>query len=311
MGSGNPHGLIDLRARALFMRPTVTVCVCTRNRPEELRRCLESIGRSRLRVDETVVSDDSTDNRTAEMLRVDPRDTVYIEGPRTGLGANRNRALRAAKSDYILFLDDDACLGEEFLERALARATAHADNARTIVTGCENNHGVIVRAHAQSFLGFQEVPYRSDAGLKTIVINSTLFPRSLFEVARFDEKLVYGYDEVDIASQAVRHGYRIVQSDDAVNFHYPSLVNRSYYKPHLEVSRLYVTFKRYALYERSYTKAATFAALAPVHCVLAALKRRGIAGLGDAGRAILAAARFSAESLRAGVQGRVRHDPSL
>jgi len=280
------------------MQPKVSVCVCTRNRPEELRRCLESIERSTLRVGEVVVSDDSTDERTAEMLRGDRGSARYIRGPRSGLGANRNQALRASSGDYVLFLDDDACLGESFLERALACRGTHGPDPRLIVSGCESNHGAIVTAHAQSFLGFQRVPYRGDVGLRTIVINSTLFPRSLFRLASFDEQLVYGYDEVDIAAQALGHGYRIVHCDDAINFHYPSPVNRSYYEPHLEVSRLYVTFKRYALYERSYGKAVLFAALAPLHCVLAAIRRRGVAGTADACRAIVAAACFCAESLR-------------
>lgn len=282
------------------VQPRVTICICTRNRPVELRRCLDSISRSTVAVDQVVVSDDSTDGRTAELLRGSGGSVVYVEGPKSGLGANRNRALYAATGDYILFLDDDACLGEAFLERALACATAHGSNGNpcVIVTGCENNYGTIVRAHDQSFLGFQAVPYRASVGLKTIVINSTLFPRALFDVVRFDENLVYGYDEVDIASQAISHGYRIVHADDAMNFHYPSTVNRAYYKPHMDVSRLYVTFKRYAVCEQSYLKAAGFALLAPVHCLAACAKRRGLSGLADACRTIAAAAHFSADALR-------------
>jgi glycosyltransferase involved in cell wall biosynthesis len=284
------------------MRPRISVCICTRNRPEELLRCLESLRGSSYPVDEAIVSDDSTDERTAQML-ADGRSAVavrYVAGPKRGLGANRNRALSAVSGDYIVFLDDDACLGEHFLARALecARASGEAARARTVVSGCENNRGVIVRAHDQSFLGFQNVPYARGAGLNTIVINSTLFPRALFDTARFDEHLVYGCDEVDIALQAVHCGYRIVQSDDAINYHYPSPVNRGYYKPHLDVSRLYITFKRYAIYERRHVRAMMFAMLAPVHCVLATIKRCGFHGAFDACKAVVAAMRFSAESLR-------------
>ncbi len=78
---------------------------------------------------------------------------------------------------------------------------------------------MLVRAHDQSFLGFQSVPYRPGARPRTIVMNSTLAPRALFQRgASFDENLVYGYDEVDLASQAVALGFDIVQCDDAVNF---------------------------------------------------------------------------------------------
>jgi glycosyltransferase involved in cell wall biosynthesis len=284
------------------MPARVSVCICTRNRPGELQRCLASLLESSHPIAETVVADDSTDERTAEMLEREQSGSsiVYVRGPRRGLGANRNCALSKASGDYILFLDDDACLGKEFLERALACRTAaeRLESDRIVVSGCENNRGKIVRAHEQSFLGFQNVAYRHGSGLNTIVINSTLFPRILFNAIKFDERLVYGFDEVDVALQAVRNGYRIVHSDDAINFHYPSPVNRSYYKPHLDVSRLYITFKRYAIYERTHLKALIFAVLASVHCMLAYIKRRGIAGLADAWHAIAAAAHFSADALR-------------
>jgi glycosyltransferase involved in cell wall biosynthesis len=283
-----------------FIRARVSVCICTRNRPRELQRCLDSLQRSTHAVAEIIVSDDSTDDRTARMLGGTAPRILCLEGPRLGLGANRNRALSAATGDYILFLDDDACLGTHFLQRALdcARSHAEAGERRIIVTGCEDNHGVIVKAHDQSFLGFQKVPYESTVGLRTIVINSTLFPRTLFEVVRFDEHLIYGCDEVDIALQAVRRSYEIVQCDAAVNCHFPSEVNRSYYSRHADVSRLYVTFKRYAVYERAYLKALAFAVAGPAHCLAAAVKRQGPSGISDACTAIGRAVRFSARSLR-------------
>jgi GT2 family glycosyltransferase len=277
-------------------RPRVSVCICTRNRPEELWRCLDSIGRSTVPVDNLVISDDSTDERTARMVAARGRGIVYVEGPRRGLAANRNMAIAASSGDHILFLDDDACLGGQFIERALTRI---ADDPRLVLSGCELRHGTIIRAHDQGFLGYQDVPYGRAGRLNTIVINSTLFPRSLFDVARFDEQLIYGFDEVDIALQAVHHGYRIVHDDGAVNFHYPSIVNRDYYKPHEELSRLYVTFKRYALYERSWMKAVAFAAAAPTHHFLAALKRHGARGLRDACRTVIGAGRLSVAALRA------------
>jgi GT2 family glycosyltransferase len=285
------------------MQPRISICICTRNRPEELLRCLESLRASSYPVDEAIVSDDSTDERTAQMLgggRYAAVPVRYLAGPKRGLGANRNRALSAASGDYLVFLDDDACLGEDFLARALqcARTYGEAASARLVVSGCEDNRGVIVRAHDQSFLGFQNVPYVRGAGLNTIVINSTLFPRALFDTVSFDEHLVYGCDEVDVALQAVQRGYRIVHSDDAINYHYPSAVNRAYYRPHLDVSRLYITFKRYAIYERRHVRAMMFAILAPLHCVLATIKRRGFHGALDACKAVIAAMRFSAESLR-------------
>jgi GT2 family glycosyltransferase len=267
--------------------PSITVCVCTRNRPEELAQCLQSLPGSGYAIAQTVVSDDSTDSRTAEMIERSYPWVQYVQGPRRGLGANRNCALAAAAGDYVLFLDDDARLGRDFVERCLATLAQH-DRApeRLIVSGRENNRGVLVRAHDQSFLGFQRVPYRQGDRLKTIVINATLFPRGLFREARFDEQLIYGYDEVDIALKALHCGYAIVQCDEAINEHYPSSVNRAYYRPHTEASRLYVTLKRYARFESRPVKATVYLLCASGHCALTGLRHRGPAGVGDAWRAI-------------------------
>jgi GT2 family glycosyltransferase len=274
----------------------ISVLICTMNRPTELRRCLESVRASGVPVAQIVVSDDSTDSRTREMVRSEFDSVQYVEGPKRGLCANRNRALSAATCDLVLFMDDDACLGGRFLECALRARMISAAPERAIVTGCHVEHGRLIRAHDQSFLGFQNVPYGPGQRIKTIVMISALFPRGLFDVVRFDENLVYGYDEVDIATQALSHGYEIVHCEEAVNSHHPSVVNRAGYRPHTDASRLYVTFKRYARYERAYTKAAIFALLAPLHCVVAATRRRGLPGLRDSWLNVRSAVRFAISS---------------
>lgn len=42
----------------------VSICICTMNRPTDLRRCLESIKRSGMRPYEVIVSDDSSEELT-------------------------------------------------------------------------------------------------------------------------------------------------------------------------------------------------------------------------------------------------------
>jgi GT2 family glycosyltransferase len=284
------------------MDSTISVCICTRNRPDELRRCLNSLRASSVAVAQTVVSDDSTDSRTEAILSSEYPWVRYVVGPRTGLAANRNHALEQTTGSHVLFLDDDACLGADFLRETLAVLApeqGEIDADRVIVSGVENNYGHLVFAHDQSFLGHQQVAYAVGQALRTIVINSTLFPRALFDRIRFDRNLVYGYDEVDIATQALGAGYIILGCRTAVNFHFPSTINRDYYRPHTEASRLYVTFKRYARYERKPLKASAFAVVAPAHLVAHALRRGGAAAVVDAFRTIGRATRLMRSHLTA------------
>ena len=257
-----------LRKRDILeaMSRSVCVCICTRARPQELARTLASLARSTHPVARVVVSDDGPDDATRAACEAAPLAVTYVEGPRRGLGANRNHAMSLAREDFVLFLDDDCLLGEDFLGRALASAdAAEARHGRghVAVSGRERNHGRMVSAGAQTFLGFQARPYRDGEAMSSIVINATLFPRELLEQVAFDPQIVYGYDEVDLASRAVRLGWTIVPSPEAVNDHRPSARGREGYDAVLTASRLYVTFKRYALTERRPLRAGAYALVAP------------------------------------------------
>ena len=254
--------------------PTVTVIICTRHRPQELAACLSSLLRTSFPVAEVIVSDDGTQHDSREVaLRFG---ATWTAGPKRGLGPNRNHALTLAKSTHVLFLDDDATLGRGFLANCVRRLeVSRLPVTATIVTGVEvraDGHWAI--PHDQDFLGYQRRRYRADETMKTVVINSALFPRGLFSTVHFDEQLVYGYDEVDLTSRAVRAGYSIISAPDAVNHHNPSPINREYYRPRQEAARLYVTAKRRLVTERSPGRAAVFLAVAIPHLAANAVAGR-------------------------------------
>lgn len=279
-----------------------SVCICTRNRPDDLRKALESVERSELPVHEAIVSDDSTDARTERLVRTSFPNVAYLAGPRRGLSANRNHAIRAVTGSHVLFMDDDVILAENFftLVRTTLQANVDRYGHKQIVTGLENKNGVIIYPHEQSFLGFQQRSYKDGEPLKTIVINSTVFPAFMFKEIQFDEQLVYGYEEVDIATRAVRSGYAVVLAEKAVNFHYPSEINRDYYRPHTIKSRLYATLKRYWLTERKRTKALSFFVLALVHTLVHGMKDGGARGAAGAATAIRGSIIMMLRTLRNG-----------
>lgn len=268
----------------------VSICIPTRNRPDDLAECLDSIAVSGVPVPEIVVSDDSTDERTRELVATRYPHVKYVFGPRRGLGPNRNSAISAATGDWILFLDDDARLGPDFLTEMMKARYANAGQ-KLIFTGIERQVKGLVFPNDQTFLGFQKRPYGDARMVNTVVINATLFPASLFKEMLFDPRLIYGYDEVDIASCARGAGYHIVLVPSAINLHFPSPVNRDYYSPHTEAARIYVTFKRYAAAEHKPVKALAFLAWSFVHSLAHHLKRFGLTGIARAFRMHRAAIR--------------------
>jgi glycosyltransferase involved in cell wall biosynthesis len=258
----------------------LSVCICTRDRTDELLRTLESIEGSSVPVHQVVVSDDGTDGRTAALVAA-RAPIELVEGPREGLAANRNEALRHVDGTHVLFLDDDCRLARNFVA-TVSEALAHIDPARSdrfIVTGNELNRGSVVTPGEQTFLGFQARAPTKYHALRAIVINSTVFPATLFAALTFDRKLRYGYEEADIAIRASAAGYDIVWLPEAMNVHEPSEAGRGDYAAYAEASRLYVTLRRYFKVDRRPLVGAAYAVFAPVHLIAASVRRHGLGGV--------------------------------
>ena len=88
---------------------SMSVVVCTRDRPEDLARCLEALAALTPPADEVIVVDNApTDNATRRVVEeADVPGLRYIEEPRPGLSAARNAGLRAATGDLVAYTDDD------------------------------------------------------------------------------------------------------------------------------------------------------------------------------------------------------------
>ncbi len=231
-------------------------------------------------VKEIIVSDDSTGPESSLMVKSDFPNVTLIQGPRRGLGANRNRVLEHASGQVLVFLDDDATLSPDFVACAVdAFRRSNGRLAITILTGFEMNGGREIRSNDVDYLGFQSRPYRPDEPLNTIVINSAAIPVTLAKKLGFDELLWYGYDEVDFAMRARAAGANIIFCPALKNEHFPSDVNRNYYSPFIDASRVYVAFKRYWMLEKNSTKAVTYLVVASVHLLCANIKRFGWKGV--------------------------------
>jgi glycosyltransferase involved in cell wall biosynthesis len=281
---------------------TVSLCVCTRDRPADLERCLSSVAAGSQLPESVIVSDDGklpADARAIVSSLGEP--FVYVPGPRKGLSANRNNCIRFVSSSHVAFTDDDVVVPGAFVSSLVAAAHASED---AIVTGWERklHAGAHVRItpHDADFWGLQRKTVRGSP--RSIVINATVFPRRLFDRIRFDERLQYGSEEIDIAQHAAAIGTEIRFDEALWVDHRPSPLGRDEYAPAADASRIYQNVKRFVRYEDNWPRAIAFSALGPARLIAGGARHGGIHGAIAGARSAFAGISMAVDEARSTVR---------
>jgi GT2 family glycosyltransferase len=113
-------------------QPTISVVVCTRDRTDDLARCLPGLLAIANQGHQVIVVDNApSSDHTARLLAQYPQIEYVYEG-RAGLDIARNRGIQSAHSEIVAFTDDDARVDAGWLN-ALRRN--FADPMVAVVTG--------------------------------------------------------------------------------------------------------------------------------------------------------------------------------
>lgn len=91
-------------------QPTITAVVITKNEEPRIRACLDSL---KPWVDEIVVVDDMSEDRTADIARDEYGAKVIRHALEDDFAAQRNRGMEAARSEWILEMDADEVVPPE------------------------------------------------------------------------------------------------------------------------------------------------------------------------------------------------------
>ena len=114
--------------------PSVTVAVCTRERPDDLERCLAALcDVDYPGLDVVVIDNAPSTEATAAVVRRRFPSVRYVREPRPGLDWARNRAILECRGDILAFTDDDVIVDREWVA---ALACVFAENPEVMaVTG--------------------------------------------------------------------------------------------------------------------------------------------------------------------------------
>lgn len=210
-----------------------TVAVCTRDRPAELRRCLEAIHPWAKEGHEILVVDNCPRTELTRRLVKGYDQVRYIREDNPGLNFARNRALREARHKIVAFTDDDAIPEAAWLANLLR----NFNNPRTLcVTGL--TMPLELETQAQEWFeryspfgrGFMRIVYDGAnqrpavAGRIGAGANMALRRNVLDCIGPFDECLDGGTPtmsggDTEIFSRILARGYCIVYDPAALSWH--------------------------------------------------------------------------------------------
>lgn len=221
---------------------SMTVAICTKDRPETLRRLLASLQAlalpAALSLEVLVVDNAPSDDRTRKLVATFSG-VRYAREARAGLDFARNCALRNATGEVLVFLDDDVTVDAGWLEGLL---DAWRDNPDAgAVTGLvlpfelETQAQVLFEKRGGFRRGFDRLRYAGQnlpgnplypcgAGIFGAGANMAFKRQVLLELGGFDEALdtgrpLPGGGDLDIFYRVIRAGYPLVYEPRYLVFH--------------------------------------------------------------------------------------------
>lgn len=212
-------------------RASVTVAVCTRNRPEPLARCLTSLAALDPGADEIVVADQS-DPPFAERVRSLCRGrTRYLAVTPRGLGFSRQQVLDAVRTEILAFTDDDCRVRRDWVRgilNAFARwpEAAGATGALRPPAGDGPPAGLpewVTRWGDDEPRVFRGPAYPAEVGGG---LNMAFRVDALRAIGGFDPLLGAGAplrtaEDADVLYRLLKSGWTLVYAPDVVVSHHP------------------------------------------------------------------------------------------
>jgi starch synthase len=218
--------------------PSITVAVCTRDRPELLALCLASLLAQNDPPEEILVVDNvPTDDRTWELAA--ELGVRYEREPCPGLDFARNRALRFACGEVVAFVDDDVVADRHWVASGRSTWRQHPDAGAVtgqilpveLATGAQvaferrggfrggNEQVRYVGDHLDGNAIYPYGPGMFGAGANLAVRRDVALRLGGFDEALDTGPPLPGGGDLDMMHRVIRSGHALVYEPRAVVFH--------------------------------------------------------------------------------------------
>lgn len=208
------------------MNEFVSVVIPTYNRKETLEVVLPSLFRQNHPKEafEIIVVDSGSTDGTIEFLKsFQDRNLRFFSQENRGRSGARNKGIREAKGDLVLFTDADIIAHENLISEHIKYYREHPDSA---VIGCEVQVNSLeeyarVKDNRKQFRTLHPENRKKLSWLYFLTGNALVSRQKLIQVGMFDEGFTgYGHEDLELGYRLEASGVKIRYNPNAINYHW-------------------------------------------------------------------------------------------
>lgn len=233
------------------MKERISAIIPTYNRPDELKRCLESILNQTRLPDEIIIVDDGDLGGFPLREAFESRgvECIYAQKSVPGVTESRNKAVEMSSGSILVFLEDDVVLFKDYIEKLLDTFQKYGDAIGGVGGIIENDYepslkkmlergvfllfgmtgfreGHILRSGFATEYGSTGRPMRGIQKVDFLLGGVSAYRRHVFDEFRFSNryrsKSGYGQGEDKEFSFRVSRKFPLVVNPEARLYHYPA-----------------------------------------------------------------------------------------
>lgn len=210
--------------------PQISIVIPNFNGEKYIENCLDSLKEQSFNNLEIIVIDDCSKDASLEILNRYQEIRLLVNSDNSGFATSVNRGIKAAQGEYVLLLNNDVVVPENFVEK-LYEAIAEDEKIFSVSSKMIRYYERDKIDDTGDFYNLLGWAYKRGDGkpvnrlMKRSQVFSTcagagLYRKSVFEeIGLFDEHYFAYMEDVDVSYRGLIHGYKNYYEPEAKCFH--------------------------------------------------------------------------------------------